>query len=305
MRAVIATRRGGPEVLELREQPDPAPGPDEVLIRVVRAGVNFADLLSTQGTYAAALPPPFVPGLEVSGYEVGSNRPVIALLRSGGYSELAAADRRLTFAADGLDLEQAGGYPLVSLTAYYALQEVARLRQGESVLVMPGAGGLGSASIQTARALGAGRVIAIASTEAKRQFAREQGVDQAISYEDPVPPIDVVIDGVGGQASRRAFEAVRQLGRTVLLGMSSGQPPEIPSFGTLRQRNVGIMGFSFGALRSADPDYVARTAPHAIELIRAGKVRPPVGRTFPLGEAAEAHRLLASRQTVGKLLLAP
>jgi len=276
-----------------------------VLIKVVRAGVNFADLLSTQGTYAAAPPPPFVPGLEVSGYEIGSNRPVIALLRSGGYSERVAADRRLTFAADGLDLEEAGGYPLVSLTAYYALQEVARLRQGETVLVMPGAGGLGSASIQTARALGAGRVIAIASTEAKRQFAREQGADEAISYDHPIPPVDVVLDGVGGEVLKRVFEAVRQLGRLVLLGMSSGQAPQIPGFGALRQRNVGIMGFSFGALRSADPDYVTKTAPRAIELIRSGKVRPPVGRTFPLAEAAEAHRLLASRQTVGKLLLAP
>ena len=305
MKAVVATRRGGPEVLELKEYPEPVPSDNEVLIRVVRAGVNFADVQSTQGTYAAAPPPPFVPGLEVSGHEVKSNRPVMALLKSGGYSEVVAADRRLVVPADGLDLQQAGGYPLVSLTAYYALHEVARLRDGETVLVVPGAGGLGSASIHTARALGAERVIAVASTEEKRKFALGQGADVAVSYDEPWPSVDVVIDAVGGQAFTRGFEAVRQLGRMVLLGMASGQPPEIPGFGKLRQRNVGILAFSFGALRSADPDLVARTAPAAIELIRAGKVRPPVGQTLPFAEAGEAHRLLTSRKSVGKILLAP
>ncbi len=305
MRAVVAVRKGGPEVLELRQQPEPTAGPDQVLIRVAAAGVNFADLLSIRGEYASAPPPPFIPGLEVSGYEVSSRRPVMALVPFGGYAELVAADPRLTFDAQGLDLQKAAGYPLVSLTAYYALREVARMREGETVLVMPGAGGLGSASIQTARALGAGQIIAIASTHLKRAFALEQGADRAIGYDDPIPPVDVVIDGVGGDPFRRALEAVRPLGRMVLLGMASGQAPQIPSLAELRRRLVGMMAFSFGAFRTADPDRVAATAPAAVDLIRRGKVRPATGRTLPLPEAAEAHRLLASRETTGKLILVP
>jgi len=304
MRAIVATRLGGPEVLQLREEPEPVPGADQVLIRVAGAGVNFADLLSTRGSYAGAPAPPFIPGLEVAGYELTSSRPVMALVRSGGYAEVVAADRRLTFSADGLDLGRAAGIPLVTLTAYYALHEVARLRPGESVLIVPGAGGLGSTAIQVARALGAGQIVAVASTDAKRAFAREQGADRALGYEDSLPPVDVVIDGVGGDAFLRALESVRPVGRMVLLGTASGQPPSIPTFAELRRRNVAIMPFSLGALRAVDAEHVARVAPAAFDLVRRGVVRPPATRTLPLQEAAEAHRLVLSRQTMGKVLLA-
>ncbi len=288
----------------MMEQPEPVLGPGQVLIQVVSAGVNFADLLSVQGTYAQAPPPPFVPGLEVAGYELPSRRPVMALVASGGYAEVAAADRRFVFDGDGLELRQAGGCLLVSLTAYFALTEVARLREGETVLVLAGAGGLGTASIQAARALGAGGIIAVASTDAKRQFARGHGADLALGYDDPLPPVDVVIDSVGGDAFRRGLEAARPLGRMLLLGMSSGAAPQIPAFAELRRRNVGILAFSFGALRAADPEVVARIAPRGVELIRQGWLRPPIGQTLPLAQAAQAHRLLGSRQTTGKLLLA-
>jgi len=179
-------------MLQMMEQPEPAPGPGQVLVQVVSAGVNFADLLSVRGTYAQAPPPPFIPGLEVAGYELPSRRPVLALLPSGGYAELVAADRRFVFEADGMDLARSGGSLLVSLTAYIGLTEVARMREGETVAVLAGAGGLGSAAIQTARALGAGGVIAVASTEAKRSFARDRGADLALSYEEPLPPVDIV-----------------------------------------------------------------------------------------------------------------
>jgi NADPH2:quinone reductase len=304
MRAIVATRRGGPEVLELKEQPAPTAGPGDVLIRVAAAGVNFADLLSTQGTYARSPAVPFIPGLEVSGHEAQSNRPVLALVGLGGYAELVVADRRLVFSGEGLDLQAAGGFLLVTLTSYYALQEVGRLRAGETVLVLAGAGGLGSVTIQVARALGAGRVIAVASTAAKRDFALHQGADLALGYDDPLPRVDVVVDPVGGDAFRRTLDAVRPLGRMILLGMSSGRAPELPDFAELRRRNVGMFAFSFGAFRSSDPEHVQRTAPGIIDLIRQGKVRPAIGRVLPLGEAAVAHRLLAGRQTTGKVVLA-
>jgi NADPH:quinone reductase len=308
MRAVVAVRQGGPEVLELQEVPQPSVEPasdGQVLIRVASAGVNFADTLSTRGLYAASPPPPFVPGLEVAGVAVEGGAPVMAILASGGYAEMAVADRRLVFPADGLDVAAAGGYLLVTLTAYYSLAEAVRVRPGESVLVTAGAGGLGSTAIQVARALGASRITAVASTEEKRRYALEHGADQAIGYEDAFPRTEVVFDSVGGDVFAKCLEAVPPLGRMALSGASSGSPPEVPGFDVLRRRNVGVFCFSFGMLRRADPGLVALTAPRAVELLRSGRVRPPVGEALPLEAAAEAHRRLVSRQTVGKVVLRP
>lgn len=304
MRAIVATRQGGPEVLEAQDVPQPEPD-GRTLIRVRSAGVNFADTLSTRGLYAASPPPPFVPGLEVAGEDLASGSPVMAILASGGYAEVAAADPSLVFAADGLDLAEAGGYPLVTLTAYYALAEATRLRAGESVLVTAGAGGLGSTAIQVARALGAGRITAVASSPEKRAFALARGADAAIGYEDEFPRAEVVFDSVGGDLFAKCLEAVPPLGRIALLGASSGTPPEVPGFDTLRRRNAGIFAFSFGMLRRADPALVARTALPAMELLRQRRVRPVVGEALPLAEAAAAHRRLVARQTVGKLVLIP
>src|ERR1700704_542785 len=304
MRAMVAPRRGGPEVLELKDVDDPRPGSGQVVIEVVRAGINFADLLSISGRYPAAPPPPFIPGLEVSGIETESGRAVMALIRSGGFAEKVTAEKRFVFDAGGLDLALAGGWPLVTTTAYCGLAEMARLRSGETVLVTAAAGGLGSTCVQVAKALGAGRVVGMASTAEKREFALRQGADDALGYEDPIPPVDVVLDGVGGTVFERVLSAVRPLGRIVLFGASSGQVPQIPSFDALRRRNVGILPFSLGMLRSSDPDRLAELAAAAAGLLRSGRVAPPC-RTFALVEAAQALAMLSSRQTMGKLLLAP
>ena len=304
MRAIVATRVGGPEVMELREVPEPEAEAGRVRIRVTSAGVNFADALSTRGQYAASPPPPFVPGLEVAGRD-GEGRPVCALLVSGGYAEVALADPRLTFDATGLDLEEAGGYLLVTLTAHYALKHAVRMLNGESVLVTAGAGGLGTTVIQVARALGAGRVVAVASTPEKRRFALEHGADQAVGYEEDFPPCEVVFETVGGDVFTKAYESVPHLGRVATIGASSGTPPQLPGFDAARRRNVGIFAFSFGMLRRGDPERVAATAGEGVELLRSGRVRPVIGRRLPLAEAAEAHRLLTGRQSVGKLVLNP
>ncbi|MDQ6919771.1 MAG: zinc-binding dehydrogenase [Candidatus Dormibacteraeota bacterium] len=298
----MATRLGGPEVLELQEVPAPDPGPSQVLIKVHRAGVNFADLSSTLGRYPQAPPPPFIPGLEVSGHAVATGRPVFAIVPSGGYAEFVAAD--LAWSADGLDLDDAAGYPLAGLTAFFALRHVGRLVRGETVLVTAAAGGVGSSAIQVARALGAGRVIGIAGTPEKRARVAELGADEAIGYEDPIPgPVDVMVDMVGGEVFQRALEAMAPFGRMVCIGSTSGQVQQIPGVGDLRVRGVGVLPFSMGALRARHPDVFAKTSAEGIELIRRGALRPPVGRVLPLAEAAEAHRLLGSRASMGKLLL--
>ncbi|MDQ6691794.1 MAG: zinc-binding dehydrogenase [Candidatus Dormibacteraeota bacterium] len=302
---MVATRLGGPEVLEIRDLPEPQAGPGEVLLRVHRAGVNFADLASTRGTYAQAPPPPFVPGLEVSGHEVRSGRPVIAIVPSGGYAEVVAADERFVWDAQGMNLDEAGGYPLVALTAYYALRHVARLGRGETVLITAAAGGVGSAAIQVARALGAGRVVGVASTDEKQERVRQLGADEAVGYQDALPgPVDVMVDMVGGDIFRSALKVMAPFGRMVCIGSTSGQVQEIPPVGELRVLGVGVLPFSMGALRARHPDLYASTVSEGLELMRSGAVRPPISQVLPLAEAATAHRLLAGRSTMGKLLLA-
>jgi NADPH:quinone reductase len=304
MRAVVATQHGGPAVLAVREVPEPRPGPGEILVRVASAGINFSDLGAIAGTYPGP-PPPFVPGIEVAGHEVTSGRPVVALLDAGGYAEVALAKERLTFAADGLDLAEAGGYPLALLAAYFGLVRAAKLQPGESVLVLAAGGALGSTTIQVARALGAGRVIAVASTDEKRRVAIDLGADEALSYSDELPSADIVVDGVGGEAFLAGYRAAHRFGRVLTVGASAGVPPQLPSFQELRERSVAIVPFSFKALRAAEPDYVARTAPAALDLVRRGDVVPLIGGAVPLEQAQDALGLLAGRASVGKLLLVP
>jgi NADPH2:quinone reductase len=304
MRAVVAVRHGGPEVLEVHEVSDPETDGRRATVRVVSAGVNFSDLLAISGRYPGP-PPPFTPGIEVAGHEVATGRPVLALVPSGGYSELALADSRLMLDAEGLDLEQAGGYALVTLAAYFGLAHAARLQKSETVLVLAAAGGLGSTAVQMARALGAGRVFAVASTPEKRALALAHGADEAFAYEDDLPSADVVVDGVGGDAFVAAYRATKPLGRVLLVGASSEVPPAFPGFQELRERSVALVPFSFKALRERSPDFVAATAPAAIELVRRGEVRPLIAGAHPLDGAAAALTQLGSRATAGKLLLIP
>ncbi|MGH7775683.1 MAG: zinc-binding dehydrogenase [Candidatus Dormibacterales bacterium] len=292
-------------MLQLREDwPSPVPGPDQVSIKVTSAGVNFADVNAVRGTYPSP-PPPFIPGLEVAGIERETGRPVVAQVPFGGFAEEAVAPRSLVFDAGRLDLLEAGGYALVTLTCFLALAHVARLQKGESLLVLAAAGGVGSTAIQVARALGAGTIVGVASTPEKGAHALAQGADVALGYEDDFPAADVVLDGVGGDAFLKAYHATGVFGRMILLGASSGRPPELPDFRTLRDKSVAVMPFSFGALRRERPDLTAKLAPEGFRLLHEGLVKPPVGRRYPLAEGGAALRALAARETVGKLVLVP
>jgi NADPH2:quinone reductase len=210
----------------------------------------------------------------------------------------------MVFDADGLDLERAGGFALVTLAAYYGLVHAARLVKGETVLVLAAAGGLGSAAIHIARAHGAGCVVAVASTEGKRALALELGADAAYGYDDEFPEVDVVVDGVGGDAFLRALRATRRFGRVLAVGAASGAGLALPSFQELRERAVAVVPFSFKALRTRDPEFVAQTAPAALDLLRSGAVAPRV-QDAPLSDAQEVLRRLAARATVGKHVLRP
>ena len=164
---------------------------------------------------------------------------------------------------------------------------------------------VGSCAIQVARALGAGRIIGMAGSAEKRTQALSLGADVAIDYSEPIPEkVDVMVDMVGGDAFGRAVESMAVFGRMVCIGSASGQVQQIPTVGVLRMLGVGVFPFSMGALRARDPELFLRTSAEGIELMRSGKLRPPIGTVLPLAEAAEAHRLVGSRATMGKVLLA-
>ncbi|HWE82720.1 MAG TPA: zinc-binding dehydrogenase [Gaiellaceae bacterium] len=306
MRALVARSRGGPDVLAVEEVEDRVAGEGQVLIQVRSAGINFSDIMAVAGHYATAPAPPWTPGHEVAGTDAATGEPVIAYLASGGYAERAVAERGFTFPAGDLDLDTAGGCVLVSIAALVSLREAARLHEGDTLLVTAAAGGIGSAAIQAGRLLGAGRIVAVASTPEKRAFALELGADEAIGYDDDVPPIDVLFDTVGdAEGHERRIEAVRQLGRIMLMGSSSGKEAPLPEASWLKARNIIASVFSWGALRRGDPDTAKRLATEISGLIRDGGLRPPVRETVALEDVADAYERILARETMGKLVLRP
>jgi NADPH:quinone reductase len=324
MKAAIVTRYGGPEVLEVRDVPVPQPGAGQVLIQVAYAGVNYVDLTARQGTYQAR-PVPFIPGYEVAGtiqalgegvegLRVGQS--VAALTIYGGYAEFALAQVALTFPLNSFDhvieMEQAAAFPAVGLTAYDLLTRAARMCEGESVLIHPASGGVGSAAGQIARALGARLVLGTASSEEKATHARSFGYDQVFpvkGFEQIVleatdgKGVDIVLDARGEPIRSRNMNVLALFGRLVIFGNASGQPEKPISPGDLLRANKAVVGYSITALTQAAPQLVAETAQQVIRLIGDGALKLAISETFPLEQAAEAHRRIETGSHVGKLLL--
>ncbi|MCW2899939.1 MAG: alcohol dehydrogenase [Streptosporangiaceae bacterium] len=326
MRAVQATRSGAADVLELVDAPEPEPAPDEVQIQVRLAGVNFADVNARRGTYAAgAVPGPRGFGLEVLG-EVRSVGGGVRRFRTGqrvagfssspGYAEVAVAHQDLVWAVpDDVSDDQAAAFPVVGCTAYHLLRSSARLREGERVLITAAAGGVGTTAIQIARLLGAGLVVGAAGSGERAAAAVKAGADAGIGYSEGSmaealravtgrSSVDVVLDGVGGSVRRAALECLDLFGRLVHFGNASGEPEEFPPARTLRERNVGLLGFHLQALRAHHREVLRDSAAALLEWLGQGALHAHVADVLPLGCAAEAQRLLESRQVRGKLLLA-
>jgi len=314
LRAVVATRLGGPEVLELQEVPEPTAGPGQVLIRVTSAGVNFADLSSTRGTYAMAPPPPFIPGLEVAGEEVESGKPVFAIVPSGGYAELVAAEERFTWDAEGLDLGAAGGYALTGLTAFHALRHVGGLQAGETVLMTAAAGGVGTIAGQWLKKLGVTAIGTVGSEE-KAKLAKAHGYKHVINYStenfaERVKEITkgkklpVVYDAVGKSTWDGSLECLQPRGLLVSFGNASGAVPPV---------NLGILSTK-GSLYVTRPTlntYVAaredlvKRASDLFNAVKSKAVRIETSARYPLDQAANAHRDLEGRKTTGSVVLIP
>jgi NADPH:quinone reductase len=303
VRAILLRETGGPERLEPADVPDPEPGDGEVVVRVRAAGINFLDVLVRKGEYAQQPELPIIPGTEIAG-EVDGRR-VIALPNAGYAESVVARGDSLVPLPVGASFEEGASFLMTYLTAFIPLTRQAPLRGGSTVLVHAAAGGVGSAAVQLAKHMGA-RVVATASSEEKRAFALEQGADEAYSYEDFADAVraDVVIDPVGGDLVAQSLKVLEPLGSHVLIGYAGGFWQEM-SPALLVGRNVSLHGFYLGRLMRHRPDLVQAAIGELITLWEAGAVRPVVGATFPLEQAADAHRLIEGRRSVGKVVLVP
>ena len=315
MRAVRVTRFGGPEVLELVEDaPEPVVGEGMALLRVARAGINFADTHQAEDSYLAPTTLPLIPGAEAAGTVDGHR--VVALLPGGGYAERVAAPTMTTFAVpDGVDDGTACALVLQGTTAWHILRTSARVQPGETVVVMAAAGGVGSLAVQLARTFGAGRVVAVASTAEKRAIATELGADATVDSgeEDLTGAIreacggrsDIVLEMTGGPTTEACLATLAPFGRLVIYGMASRQPTAPVDLGRLTARSQGVIGFWLAHAMRDPARLLAGPMAELLDLVARGALRAVVGDTYALSEARRAHEDLRGRRTVGKLLLDP
>ncbi|NEK58742.1 zinc-binding dehydrogenase [Geodermatophilus sabuli] len=321
MRAVQITEFGGPEVLNVVDVPEPEAGPGQQLYDVSTAGVNYADTHQIENSYLAAQQLPLVPGAEFVGTAAGGGPRVVGLLDGGGYAQKVAAHPRLTWPVpDGVTDEQALAVVLQGATAWHLLRTSAHLAAGETVVVVAGAGGVGSLAVQLARRWGAGRVIATASSPEKRALTEELGadvsIDPALADDDPKAfaaalreanggkPVDVVLEMTGGHVFTGSLSALAPFGRLVTYGMAARQDTPSVAPGALMQRSRAVIGFWL-AHCMARPHMMDDAMTELLPLVADGALTPISGGRYPLTAVREAHQDLLARRTTGKLVLDP
>jgi NADPH2:quinone reductase len=314
MRAVQIEEFGGPEVLRVVDVADPEPGDGQVLIKVSRAGMNFADTHQRENSYLARYETPLILGGEVAG-ETEDGRRVVALVPSGGYAEYAVAHEAAVYEIpDGLDEGAALALLIQGLTAWHLLRTCSRVASGESVVVISGAGGVGSLAVQLAKPFGAGRVIATASTPDKRDLTLSLGADAAV---DPASDdltaalieandgnqVDVVLEMSGGPVFSAAFEALAPFGRIVAYGIASREPNTVET-GRLMRKSRSVIGFWLMHCLGRR-DMMEEPLADLFERAARGELKPQIGETYALSEVRQAHEDMQGRRTSGKLLLDP
>jgi NADPH:quinone reductase-like Zn-dependent oxidoreductase len=333
VRAVVITRHGPPDVLEVQDRPEPVPGPDEVLIDVAAAGINFADLMARLGLYPDAPKPPCVVGYEVAGTVVARGTAVdstvavgdrvIAPVRFGGYAEraVAQADGVVPLPAE-IPFEQGAAVPINYATAWEALIRQGNIHAGERVLIHAAAGGVGIAATQIAKRAGA-EVWGTASP-GKHAAIRGFGVDHPLDYtrsgwEREVPKLDLVMDALGGQSFRRSYKLLRAGGRIVCFGASGVVSGDSRNLVAAARTAIQMPWFSIMAQMSASKAVIGlnlltvwdelgsaeRWREPLMELFADGTIKPVVAEAFPFARAGDAHRFIAERRNVGKVVLTP
>jgi len=317
MRAVQITEFGGPEVLVVRDLPDPVASGTAAVLDVSRAGVNYADTHQAENTYLAASKLPMVPGAEVVGRLPDGRRVVSLLAGGGGYAEKALVEPALSFdVPDDIDDTTALAMVVQGASAWLLLRRSAVLNPGESVVVHAAAGGVGSLAVQLAKAWGAGRVIATASSDEKRRLALELGADVAIDSrsEDMTAAlreanggkrVDVVLDMTGGRVTDQSLAALAPFGRLAFYGMASREQPSPIRPGNLLSHSTTVAGMWLAHAFLLPGDVLRPAIAELFSLVSEGTLRVVPGGEYALSEARKAHEALRSRNTVGKLVLDP
>jgi NADPH2:quinone reductase len=303
LKAALLREVDGP--FELVDVPDPATN-GKILVRVRACGINFADVLVRRGRYPQMPELPAVLGSEIAGELEDGTRVMAITSGAGGYAELAAVDRaQIVPLPDDATFAEGASFLLTFLTAYVPLTRQVRLRPGLTILVYAAAGGVGTATIQVARSLGA-RVYAAVGSPEKLDLCRELGAEEAYVY-DEIPEdlkVDVVFDPVGGDLFAGAFARLRPLGSVIAIGSAGGAwPPVDPA--RLVGRNVGLHGFFLGRMMRLDPELIGTGVGELLGLWQTGAFRPVVGAELPLAEVERAHELVETRKSVGKVVLLP
>ena len=319
---MLCRELGGPDKLVEAEVPDPVAHPGHVVLDVHAAGVNFPDGLMVAGTYQTKPELPFIPGCEVAGVvravgdgvvDLAVGDRVMAFCGLGGYAEqVAVPATRVHRIPDGMDVVHAAVFPVVYGTSYHALVDRARLRPGETLLVLGAAGGVGLTAVQIGKALGA-RVLAAASSPEKLRLCAEHGADELIDYRTQDlgarlaeltgdSGVDVVYDPVGGPAARVALRALAWGGRYLTVGYASGEIPRV-GMNRLLLKEGDLLGVLWGDWAQRHPAANAENMSRLLEWYAAGRLRPHIDRRFPLAQAASALATVMSRSALGKIVL--
>lgn len=326
MKAVRITEPGGPEVLRLEDVDEPDPGPEEVLVDVGATAVNRADLLQRRGLYPAPPgAPQEIPGLEFAGRvsatgdrvrTVKTGDPVMGLLGGGGYAERVVSREELLLPIpERLSMVEAAAVPEVFLTAYDALVRQAEMGVGERVMIHAAGGGVGTAALQVARAAGASLVVGTASASKLRALEkaslpldlgvdyREESFREAVERATDSGGVDVILDTVGASHWADNVASLAQCGRIVLVGLLGGRSVEV-DLGSLLRRRITVIGTVLRSRTTAEKAALtAEFRDRMVPLLATGRLRPVLDRTFPLAEAAAAHRYMAENRNVGKIVL--
>ncbi|NRD77873.1 NADPH:quinone oxidoreductase family protein [Bacillus sp. BRMEA1] len=324
MKAIQFKEYGKPEVLEIVDIPIPEIKPRSVLVQVKASGVNFADTARRYGQYLAKTPLPYIPGSEVAGvitevslevtdFKVGDR--VVALTEDGGYAEyIALHESQLIKIPEAVEFNHAAAILGQGVSAYHILKTSGQLKKGDTVVVHAAAGGVGTFAVQLAKIMGAGKVIATASSPEKLELAYSLGADFGVNYLEENwhkqilaytegKGADVVLEMVGGDIFRNSLKCMAVNGRLVIYGRAGGQETKFDP-AILMQRNVSVIGFWLVHILK-DTKIFNESVRELLESISNGKLKLVIGETFPLEEAKRAHELMESRQTKGKLIINP
>jgi NADPH2:quinone reductase len=315
MRAIVVTEFGGPEVLVPADVPEPEPTAGQLLVSVDRAGVNYADTHQAENSYLSRTVLPMVPGGEVVG-RTPDGRRVVAMVAGGGYAERAVADPVSAFdVPEAVDDVTALALVVQGLTAWLLLRRSVHLEPGETVVVHAAAGGVGSLAVQLAKAWGAGRVIATASSPTKRELALSLGADAAVEADAPEMTaalrdanegrrVDVVLDMTGGRVTDQSLVALAPFGRLAFYGMANREAPKPVMPASLLAHSTTVAGMWLPHAYRA-PGLVRRAMTELLDLVAKGSLRAVAGGEYPLSQARRAHEDLRARRTTGKLVLDP